>query len=218
MLESQTGKLKSLIADFSEAASSLLKECDGSIFPCDVLVVSALNRSFRLIEGFRTLIEADNYECAANLVRLQMDSVLRIFGVVTCHTPHEIADQVLNGVPIRKLQHNNDGKMTDSLLVKLLSITNPWLPNVYEQYCGLIHLSEQHFQMLMAQSTKTEDGVWTFGISPGTTILSPEQKTGLVSDFVNIANAMIKLSTQWKFVREKFGTTDALIKKFSNPL
>ena len=109
-------QLASIAERIEKAVQELLAACAGDIFPCDALVKAILARTLNLIRGFRLLMDAKSYRCAAPLVRLQLDSVLSFHGVITCRDPCLIAARVCQGVPLRATKHSSGGMMTDKHL------------------------------------------------------------------------------------------------------
>jgi hypothetical protein len=215
MLQTEIEKLSDLEDRFAESGADLMKRCGGSIFPCDALALTVLTRAINLSNGFILLIEADYYECAVGLVRFQLDNVLRLFGVTTCKDPHGIASRVIKGTSLRTLRHNNGEKMTDAFLVAHLGEHNAWLPDAYRVLSGFIHLSEQHFQHMLMQSERSEDGLREFVVSDKSAYISGEQKVALVRTFSSVTRGTISLIKQWADVREQFGTPEQLKARFS---
>lgn len=124
--------------------AKMLKAEGGKMFPLDILAAATIKRSLALISGFTALVRANNYTCAASLLRLQLDSCLRFFAAFIVDKPHELAHNVLKGTPIRQMKDRNGKKMTDRYLVNTLSAKYEWMPRVYESTSGFIHLSEKH--------------------------------------------------------------------------
>ena len=67
-----------------------------ALYPLDLLAAAAFSRSLAQCSGFRALIEARNYICAASILRLQIDTALRFFAAFLVDNPHEFAGSVLN--------------------------------------------------------------------------------------------------------------------------
>jgi hypothetical protein len=175
----------------------LLKECAGDIFPCDTLACSVLARTLNQIRGFKILMEAKSFNCAAPLLRLQLDSLLRLYGVTTCKEPHAIALQVCQGIPLRSIKHSNGGKMTDKHLQEMLAKAVPWVPEIYSLSSAYIHLSEQHFLHLLMQSSKDEHGTRVIKVSDEDEYVPEDHKTALVHTFARVTEAVLKLVEEW---------------------
>lgn len=123
------------------------------MYPLDFMAYAALKRSLSLISGFCQMIKTGNYLCASSLIRLQVDTLIRIFAPTLFENPHEFVLDMLNGKPINKMEYKKR-KLTDSLLVDLLSKHIPYIKEVYDKTCGFIHFSERH---LFSLSDTTEN-------------------------------------------------------------
>ncbi len=114
------------------------------IFPLDLLTSAVMNRSLNLLLGFCSLIEARNFVAAAPLLRLQLDNALRFSAAWLVDDPHEFAWEVIKGTSVKDMKDSTGQRMFDWYLVKKLAEENPWVPEVYKQTSGYIHLSEKH--------------------------------------------------------------------------
>ena len=99
-----------------------------------------------LVSGFCDLIERKNFICAAPLVRLMLDNLLRFYAVWLVDKPHDFATEILiEGKEIRKIKDRNGKKMTDKYLADQLSKEYKWISNTYRETSGYIHLSSKHY-------------------------------------------------------------------------
>ena len=127
-----------------QIAGEMLRAYNASIYPLDFLAIGAANRSLAHCAGFRAMISARNFICAASILRLQIDTVIRFAAAWLVPRPHALAQEVLKGTPISKLHDRAGHRMTDAYLVAALARDHPWMTNVYKQTSGYIHLSEKH--------------------------------------------------------------------------
>lgn len=130
----------------------------GKIFSLDLLASAVIKRSMSLCAGFSSMVRQGNYLCAASLLRLQLDSCLRFYAAFIVDEPHEMAHQVLKGVPIRKQKDKTGAFMTDKYLVDGLSLEHSWVSRVYDSTSGFIHLSERHIFSVI-DSAEEEDTI-----------------------------------------------------------
>lgn len=196
-----------------ELGKALFRESGGNIFPCDALALSVLGRSLNLIRGFTVLIEAGSYACAVPLLRLQLDSMLRFYGVVSCQDPHEVARQVLSGVSLRKIKHSSSGEpMTDQYLQRLLESRFPWLPSIYSLSSAYIHLSEEHFLHVLMQAPKDATGKRQFAVSDQDDYLPEEHKGGLIESFTTVTQCVWSVVDGWLSVRQAVTQPTELVK------
>ena len=152
----QTEKLNKKLLSLSKQIAKA-----GDVFHVDIMTMAVVNRSLELSEGFKLLIEDEKFLCAAPLLRLQIDNLLRYSATWLVEKPHEFVAEVMKGTAIRKLKDASGKKMFDTYLVEKLSVDIPWISKVYEKTCGYIHLSESHFHKVFSVS---DDGGFSVGI------------------------------------------------------
>lgn len=128
--------------------------------------VSVLNRTVNLNRGYITLVEDSNYIAAAPLVRLNLDSLLRIFASIQSEFNVEVfAKKVRQGVKIRDMTYHKNQKqnLTDTKLVNLIKEIKgfKWVKKIYEAGSGYVHLSNQHFysSVRIKDSEQIEGGI-----------------------------------------------------------
>lgn len=122
----------------------------GTFFNVDLVLISAINRSVEVIQGFRTSYPSWNFTVAAPLVRLHIDTLLRLNYVLMCPADSGCVEMMLSGKPLRKAKDfipdegQKPEKLLDAVLVRKAAVNYPWLPNVYEKASGWVHMSEVH--------------------------------------------------------------------------
>lgn len=135
----------------------------GNIHLLDLFMYGVLNRAWALITGFVTEVRAGNFPCAAALVRLHLDNVLRLYAAYLAPQPGDFVLEVMRGKPIRKLVDRHGQKMTDAYLVGELEKEHSWVESVYEATCAHVHLSEKH----IFQAVRPNGEVGGFSVSVG---------------------------------------------------
>src|SRR5438034_6108613 len=139
-LEECIARLRDRVRLHWEAAEKLLDTSDGKLVSSDMLVAALLNRSMGLIRGFCSMI-GDNYICAAPLVRLQLDNLLRFSALWLVDDRDDFTAKVIGGEQINKLK---DGKqMNDGYLAQQMDKRIPGLSQAYKEACGYIHFSDE---------------------------------------------------------------------------
>ncbi|MFT6909438.1 MAG: hypothetical protein ACJAS1_006157 [Oleiphilaceae bacterium] len=134
----------------------------GDVFHMDILTMAVVNRALELSEGFKDLILSKKFLCAAPLLRLQIDNLLRYSAAWLVENPHVFVAEVMKGTPVKKLKDASGKNMADFYLVQKLTPDVPWVKSVYDKTCGYIHFSESHFHKVMLS---TEDnGAFSIGI------------------------------------------------------
>lgn len=143
-LETALTDLDGLQSELLDLGMRTMKAYGGAVYPLDLLANAATKRALSLNSAFTLLLRADNFLAAAHLVRLQLDSVLRLSAAWIVDDCHKFARAVLKGVSVRDQRDRAGKRMTDKYLVELLSKDEPWVLRVYNATSGYIHLSEKH--------------------------------------------------------------------------
>ncbi|MBX3492143.1 MAG: hypothetical protein KF899_04230 [Parvibaculum sp.] len=81
---------------------------------------------------------------AIALVRLQLDTVLRLYALYWVDNPEDFATLVFSGRQIDRIAASDGSLMKDKYLIEKLKDKNPWIEDVYKNTSGLIHFSERH--------------------------------------------------------------------------
>ena len=117
------------------------------IYLFDIYCTAILNKTLNILFGYISLTRANNYISAVALVRIHLDTLLRIFA------PHasginidEFAKLVIDGNSIDKLKDKVGNRLTDSFLAKELSKWDnfEWVHDVYLAGNKFVHFSENH--------------------------------------------------------------------------
>jgi hypothetical protein len=148
-------------------AGEAIFHASGKLTIPEMLAAAVLNRSIALIGGFCDLIPT-NYICAAPLVRLQLDNVLRFSALWLVSDLQDFVTKFLEGVQINKLTDKDGQRMTDRYLVDKMKARHPGVEQVYDDTCGYVHLSDTHvfhaFTMTGERSMRMEIG-GDFGVT-----------------------------------------------------
>lgn len=112
--------------------------------PIALLAIGVMDRSVSLIYGFTTMIRANNITCAAPIIRLHLDSLLRLYALKIYQDPNRLATMVFKGEQIRLIKDRQGNKMSDRYLVDQLSLEHSWIESVYKETSGWVHLSKKH--------------------------------------------------------------------------
>lgn len=132
-------------------------------YPLDIFVSGIAHRSLRLIDGFCELVKDRNFLAAAPMVRIQLDSSLRLFAATLVVNPHEFASKVMSGERIDRMKDKNGKQMHDRYLVEQLNHSFKWVNSVYDKTSGFVHFSEAHIFQVISLSEQD----WTIEIRVG---------------------------------------------------
>lgn len=173
----------------------------GSIFPVDMLSTAVTHRAMCLVSGFCDMIEKKNFICAAPLVRLMLDNLLRFYAVWLVDKPHDFATEVLRGMEVRKIKDRDSKKMTDKYLVDKLTKEYPWIRNLYREASGYIHLSSKHYFNTL-KTFNDKNGTFTFAIGENDTCIREKFYTEAVDAMLEISTAVMRYLHGWAHTKE----------------
>ena len=141
------GIRRQLLAD-AEAHVKAVKDfmaADGNLYAIDMFLVGVANRSMYLTLAFIGLVDAWNVFAAAPLIRLQVDSLLRVSYLFRDSTaPDDLAAEILKGTRFRDLKDSFGRRLTDARLLELATPHHEWLGDMYAAGNSWIHLSTVH--------------------------------------------------------------------------
>ncbi len=163
ILADRIGRIEKLETELMrKAAASVGKKA--AISHTDMFVMGALRRTLAQSQGFRDLLAAKNFPCAAGILRMQLDTAMRVNALMLVAQRDDCCKAVLGGTKFNKLKDSAGNKLTDAYLRQKLAEQHPWVTPVYEQTSNLIHLSGRHFYNSIA-TTDEESRTVRFVIS-----------------------------------------------------
>ena len=114
----------------------------------DYLLIAALNRTVNINKAYTTLIRDNNFIAAAPLVRINIDTLLRLYASIISEFDRNIfASKVMAGEPINKMKLNGtQNKLTDSALYSELSKIEgmEWVKDIYLAGNSFVHFEKSH--------------------------------------------------------------------------
>ncbi|MBE0534564.1 MAG: hypothetical protein IH624_02765 [Phycisphaerae bacterium] len=176
----------------------------GALFPLDLLSTAVTHRAMCLISGFCDMIAKENFVCAAPLVRLLIDCLLRFYAAWLVDDAHELAIQVLAGTDLRRIRDRGGNKMTDRYLCEQLAQEYPWIKGLYRQTAGYVHLSSKHFFNTIRE-VHEEDRSITTAIGESDTSIAPEIYEEAVDAMLQVSTAVLRYLHGWGYTKDSKG-------------
>ncbi|MCP3442194.1 hypothetical protein [Bradyrhizobium sp. CCGUVB14] len=118
----------------------------------DFFIFGAMRRTLAHGRGFRDLINARNFPCAAAILRLQLDTAMRVNALSIVDDVDSACRAVLDGEQFNRLKDRDGNKLSDAHIRKKLAETHPWISPVYERTSDFVHLSGKHFEVSIAHT------------------------------------------------------------------
>jgi len=199
-LTESINELKAQLGDISSCAARMMRAYNG-IYMFDMFCNAQLNRTINLVDGFYNLALADNYICAFPLVRLNVDTLQRLYAFQLIEGNIDvIATEIFNGKPISsfKAKPSEGGKrLTDSLLSEKISRLPglEWVRDVYLAGNGFIHFSDKH--IISSMAVETDSRTLTMAVRVGSSFINDDEKEGACIYMTRITKAIIDIIDSW---------------------
>lgn len=130
----------------------------------DLYLLGIACRTLANSQAFKKCVEDRNGLVAAALLRLQLDTVLRLYALYWVADPEDFAGRVFFGEQVDRLKAADGQQMKDRYLIDKIKERNPWVEAVYKNTSGLIHFSDRHIHA--AIRLEGDDGAAQFFLGP----------------------------------------------------
>lgn len=170
--------------------------------PFDLMLLSIVNRTVNLNSAFTNLIRSNNFIAGAPLVRINLDSLLRLYAsIISEHDRNTFAKEVRKGVKIStmKLQGTKTA-MRDMTLVKELSKIEgmDWVQKVYDAGNSFVHFDNVIlFSSQKIASYEERTFIQTIGLHDS--FIPESEKFGAVVWMNKIIDSIIQQCQIWMF-------------------
>ena len=188
-----------------DQAHRMLEAYDRNLYEFDLLAIAAIKRSLALSVGFRTLVRDQDLTCAGAILRLQLDTALRIFAGFIVDNPHDFAMAVIQGERINKMKDQNGRLMTDHYLVTQLAQKFPeyqWIKSVYERTSNYIHFSDTHFFSTLDRDNREDQSGHRIAIQPRDNDIPDNIYHDAIATFHNSTEILVRLIEGWIFTKD----------------
>ncbi len=198
-------KLEDLRKSLLTAGMAALGGAGAPMFVLDMILIGALKRAVSLASGLAVMIEKKNMVCARALLRMHMDTVLRLSAYEYVDDPEAVASAVLGGEHLRKFKSTEGKQLKDHYLVERLTAREPWGKTVYEYTSGYVHFSERQVFDAVAKLGTDEERTVHFSVSDSDEKY-PESSWSEVAACFNRLTVLLKEQVERRG-RAKRGTT-----------
>jgi hypothetical protein len=176
---------------------NIAKRMPSQIEPMDIYAFMVLKRSLSLVFGFASMIRDRNFLCAAPLMRLQIDNLLRFRAAFLVSNQSQFVVEVIRGKQVRKLKDRTGKEMTDAHLQDVMSSEYPWLKDAYKKTSGYIHLSEEHFFNTVRASSNGQEGAIQAYIGPDDKLVGAEIYQQALEDMILVTHSLLTYLADW---------------------
>jgi hypothetical protein len=115
-----------------------------NLFLNDLLYSSAINRTLKNTGGFAFCLRDRRYFVATLVIRGQLDTLCRVWGLQVVPDQGEYVKAFMKG-QIRSLTDRDGKRLTDRCLIEHLGTVLPWTLTMYDELAAFAHLSNKHF-------------------------------------------------------------------------
>jgi hypothetical protein len=183
----------------------------------DFLLIAALNRTVNISKAYTTLIRDNNFIAAAPLVRINIDTLLRLYAsIISEFDRNTFASKVMGGEIIKKMKLNGTGiKLDDrTLYLELSKIEGmEWLTDIYKAGSSFVHLEKSHiFSSLKIADDKERIVNMTIGFHDA--FIPESEKFGSTVWMNKIIDSIIQQAQIWMY--EKAQKVGYVIEQLNN--
>jgi len=203
--------LEEILTDIDESIEELIilgKETaeTHALYAYDLFCTAILNRTVNILRGFTSLMRDKNFIAAAPLVRVHLDSLLRLYAShLVSYNIDEFASKVIGGKQISNLKDKDGNLMRDGYLAKKLSqqAGKEWILDVYKAGSGHIHFSN-YVTKGSSKIHNEEEKTIISTIGKHDEFISIDEKLGAAIRVNQISMNIAALITLWKKQKSEY--------------
>ncbi len=188
------GRLNDLIREIINVGKEMFTVGE-SLYMVDLFLMGVLNRSINLIDAILVLTGRWNFVAAAPLIRLHLDTLLRLSYLRTIKDHDAFIIQILEGKQLNKIKDEGGGKLTDARLRDYARSIFPQIDNVYKETSKLIHFSDKH--VFTCIETVDDTGAFTGFIGKGSPKWREKDILSLLRCAIAITEAILAIDRGW---------------------
>lgn len=190
LISNSLDELDELESDFKSIAKELLPSLNQSHLV--MLAIGVINRTLALNYGFSTLIRTNNFIAAAHLVRMNLDSYLRMHAARMVDDKELYASEILKGTRVFSLKCKSGKPLKDGYIKDNAAEYYPWMKQVYEVSSGFVHLSRKHVFTNM-KVLDLEKGLFETSISKYNKYVPEESQIEAIDCMIQISKTILSM-------------------------
>jgi len=194
--------LKKLRQVHLDVGIKILSVADGNIYVTDLVMIGVLKRSLDIFDGCISLVERWNLSAAAPLLRLQLDSLLRLVYLATVKDPDAVSMEIIKGRSFSNMKDREGKKLSDARLRDYARPLYPWINKVYKQTSKFIHFSDKHYFLSVNSLNKRSRTVEHF-IGEGVTNWPESEINSFLDAMGRATDALLKVVIGWTISKQR---------------
>jgi hypothetical protein len=180
--------------------AAVLRADEGKIFPADLIVMGAVQRSLMLLKGFLAMLRSGNYLCAGALLRMQLDTILRLYAASLFPSGSDTLIAFLEDRPLSRLKAPDGKALTDRELATRVGEIYPWIPRVYERTSGFVHFSRPAVMSAITGLSRDRRFQAGIGFRRGRR-WRPEERLEAAEAFDAATKAILEMVYSWGYTK-----------------
>ena len=189
-------RLNDFIQEMLDVGKEMLSIGEGKLYTHDIFFIGVLNRSINLIDAILILTSRWNFVAAAPLIRLHLDTLLRLSYWRTIKNPNTFIRQILEGKQVNQIKDEEGIKLTDGRLREYTRSIFPQVDNVYKETSRLIHFSDKHVFTCIEALDET-GRMAGFSIGKGSSRWREKDILYLLKCAITITEAILSMGRGW---------------------
>jgi hypothetical protein len=189
-------ELKNKEEDFIASGKNMLSEQDMYMF--DLYCTAILNRSLNLVRGFISLMKEGNFIAAAPLIRIHLDTLLRLYAFSLMDQDIDLVTmEIVKGKSMRRFKSRSGSYLTDSYLVESISEIEQftWVKSIYEKLNGFVHMSDMH--ILASSNINAQEGIIQVAIRRSDEFIPAQDKLASITFMIMVSEGIVNLVREW---------------------
>ncbi|KKC31486.1 hypothetical protein [Devosia psychrophila] len=154
-LEAHLGKIERMSAELRKIPHTYFGPNGSKVPDIAWYALAAINKTASLTHAFCTLTRAKNTLAASSLIRLQLDTGLRMFGLSLVDNVEAAGERLMNDEKYSKLKSRQGEPLSDAVLHRRLNQHYPGLTKAYEATSAYVHLSSAHIKTGLSERPGT---------------------------------------------------------------
>ncbi len=189
-------RLDDFIRDIIDVGKEMLSVEGSKLYMPDMFFAGVLNRSINLIDAILILTSRWNFVAAGPLIRLHLDTLLRLSYLGATKNHDSFILQILEGKQVNKIKDEEGRKLTDARLCDYARPLFPQIDNVYRETSRLIHFSDKHVFTCIEtfdEASRTAE----FSIGKGSSKWIEKDIVSLLECAIAITEAILAIARGW---------------------
>lgn len=160
-------------------------------FQYNIFLSCVLSRALSVNKGYIALTESNNYFCAVTMLRMQIETCTRLYGMTLVDDASKYILEWMKGEKISSFQDVNTHKsLTDSYIASILEEHYTNIATMYKEACRFVHFSERQ----LYDTAKVKPGTRTVNLNISEEdALKDEEKQNIDRCMLKVNNILIDI-------------------------